>query len=379
MPNSHIQHNDEINLIELITLLWDKKIRIILTALITTLFAAVYAFTAKEQWTSNARVVEPTYAELGGYLQLRNEYSRILGIKDDKEKKETEIVKEIFARFSQLAQSADEKEAFFINSDVYKIESEGKDEQEQRKILAKLVNEAIVFTQPDPKKEPNAVDNRISFYAETPALAQDTLKAFIAFINEKAYKQDLNDFLVLFDKEIKDLKHEQQEITQNLIVENIVQLNNLNKAYDIAAHAGIKEYNKSFNYNETAAATIAAANAALADSKISLADSKLNEGLYLFMLGEKYLKAQIDVVKSDKLIYPPRYYQIADQLKQLEPLFAKAQSVEGQSCSYLASPDYPVVKDKPKKLIILIIGLLLGLILSSFVILLSRAFKKEKA
>ena len=101
-----------------------------------------------------------------------------------------------------------------------------------------------------------------------------------------------------------------------------VQLENLNKAYETAVKAGIKEDSKVFNQSDTA--NIAAA---LSDTKIPLSDSKLADGSYLFMLGEKYLKAQIDVASEKGIVYPPRYYQIDYQLKQLEPLFEKTKAV----------------------------------------------------
>lgn len=93
------------------------------------------------------------------------------------------------------------------------------------------------------------------------------------------------------------------------------------------------------------------------------------------MLGEKYLKAQIDVANEKGIVYPPRYYQIDFQLKQLEPLFEKAKDVTAKSYSYQASPDYPVNKDKPKKILILAIGFILGLFLSCFILLCSSFLK----
>lgn len=46
------QTNEEIDLIELIRVLWKKKLLIAIVTFIFTALAAVYAFTAKEKWTS---------------------------------------------------------------------------------------------------------------------------------------------------------------------------------------------------------------------------------------------------------------------------------------------------------------------------------------
>lgn len=50
--------DDEIDLVELIKVLWNKKIWIVLSTIVFTALAAVYAFIAKEQWTSKAEVIE---------------------------------------------------------------------------------------------------------------------------------------------------------------------------------------------------------------------------------------------------------------------------------------------------------------------------------
>lgn len=362
------QRNDEIDLIEIIRVLWSKKLFIIAVTFITTVLAGIYAFTAKEQWTSKAVIVAPKVAELGTYLDVRREYNRILRV-DPVDP--NVLSNNLFANFNRLAQSADIRNDFFVNSDVYKSSIENKDEQAQRRILTHLSTEATTFSVPDQKKNPNAIGNTLSFYAENPVIAQDTLGEFINFVNNRALKLELDDFLVDFHNILIALKYEKSLIQEDLSVNKSVQLENLNKAYETAVKAGIKEDSKVFNQSDTA--NIAAA---LSDTKIPLSDSKLADGSYLFMLGEKYLKAQIDVASEKGIVYPPRYYQIDYQLKQLEPLFEKTKAVKTQTFSYQASPDYPVNKDKPKRAIILIVGMILGAILSSLFVIAISLFKK---
>lgn len=45
---------------------------------------------------------------------------------------------------------------------------------------------------------------------------------------------------------------------------------------------------------------------------------------------------------------------------------------------YLSPPDYPVVKDKPKNALILAIGFIIGMLLSTFVILLGSVIQTNK-
>ena len=111
----------------------------------------------------------------------------------------------------------------------------------------------------------------------------------------------------------------------------------------------------------------------LGEGRLNISDSKLADGTYLFMLGEKYLQAQLDIAKNSPIVYPTNYYSTERQLEKLTKLAPQLESVqEVKAYHYLSSPDYPVVKDKPKRLIILVIGFILGVIISSVIILIMR-------
>lgn len=365
------QQNDEIDLIELIKVLWDKKIWIILSTFVFTVLAGVYAFTAKEQWTSKAEVIAPKVTDLGTYFNIRKEYSRILGGEFDA----NALTASLFSKFNLASESLDERRKFFEQSDLYKALSEGKDKQAKRTILFNLIEQNLSVIKPDPKKEPSAVWRRISFFSENPSEAQSTLQQFVTFINQAAFQLELEDFIVNLDEVISDLNYEKTKFERDLAIQRKVQLENLTNALNIAKEAGIKEYSKSFGSANNEATLQAIA---MSETKIPLSDSKLSDGTYLFMLGEKYLQAQIDVITQKGVIYPPRYYQVSELLKELEPLLVKAKEAKASAFSYQASPDYPVVKDKPKKAIILGIGMILGLIISSFIVLVLSLFRTKK-
>lgn len=362
--------NDEIDLIELLKTLWDKKIWILISTFIFTVIAGVYAFTAKEQWTSTAEVIEPKVSDLGSYFNIRKEYARILGQDFDI----NVLKKTSFDRFNLLSESLDERKAFFEQSSLYKKLSEGKKEQDKRIILSELMTKDLVVTKPDLKKEPDAQGRKISFATETPIEAQDTLQQFIAFIGQEAYRLELDDFLIGFNEVISDLNYEKTKFERDLTIQKRIQLENLNNALKIAQEAGIKDYAKSFNSaNDSAIQALA-----MSEVKLPLSDSKLSDGSYLFMLGEKYLKAQIDVLNQEAIVYPPRYYEVTAQLKELEPLLMKVKEAKANTFSYQASPDYPVVKDKPKRVIILAIGAILGFFLSCFALIVRNLFRTRE-
>ena len=356
--------NNEIDLIELISILWKKKLWIILSSFIFTAIAGVYAFTAKEQWTSSAEVIAPRTLDLGDYFSVRKEYARILGGEFDT----GATASNLFSQFNLISESLDERRKFFVQSDFYKKKVEGKSETEKAQILSELITKHITIKKPDSKKEPDLIGNKISFYAETPADAQNVLSQFISTINQSAYQIELDNFLLYFNELVADLNYEKTKFERDLSIHKSVQLENLENALKIAKEAGITEYTKSFGLTNNQSAIQQALT--VSEAKIPLSDSKLSDGTYLFMLGEKYLKAQIDVLKNSGIVYPPRYYQVSSLLSELEPLLIKAKQAKANAFSYQASPDYPVVKDNPKKGLILVIGFIFGLILSILIILL---------
>ena len=355
--------NNEIDLIELISILWKKKLWIILSSFIFTAIASVYAFTAKEQWTSSAEVIAPRTLDLGDYFSVRKEYARILGGEFDT----GATASNLFSQFNLLSESLDERRKFFAQSDFYKKKVEGKSETEKAQILSELITKHITIKKPDSKKEPDLIGNKISFYAETPADAQNVLSQFISEINKAAYKIELDNFLLYFNELIADLNYEKTKFERDLSIHKSVQLENLENALKIAKEAGITEYTKSFGLTNNQSAIQQALT--VSEAKIPLSDSKLSDGTYLFMLGEKYLKAQLDVLKNSSIVYPPRYYQVSSLLSELEPLLIKAKQAKANAFSYQASPDYPVKKDWPKRLLLLVIGFILGFLISSIVVL----------
>ncbi|PJG83513.1 LPS O-antigen chain length determinant protein WzzB [Caviibacterium pharyngocola] len=372
MSNTQIhtaKEDGEIDLIELFSVLWKKKLWIILSAFVFTALAGAYAFTAKEQWTSKTEVIAPKLEDLGDYFSIRKEYARILGGEFDL----GAFSNGLFGKFNLYTESLDKRREFFEQSDLYKQLSESASEQEKIKTLSDLITKNITITKPDPKKEPDLIGRRISFFAETPISAQETLNQFVLFNSQLAYQEDVNDFLIAFNEQIEDLKYEKSKFERDLKIQKTVQLDNLQKALSIAKEAGIKEYTKSFNSTNEAVLQ----GVALNDAKIPLSDSKLSDSTYLFMLGEKYLKAQIDVVSQTDIVYPPRYYVVTELLSELEPLLEKTKTAKAQAFSYQASPDYPVVKDKPKRVIILVIGFLIGMLLMIAYLYSVRLFKKD--
>ena len=365
MNQIHSNQNNEIDLIELIKVLWNKKLWILLCACFFTVIAGIYAFTAKEQWTSKSVVIPPKVANLGDYLSFRSEYASILDIKDFSQDKVSEVV---FNDFKTALFSRSLKEAFFSQSKWFNTYSakNTNSEEARKSLLSNLVDKNLIVTVSDLKKDPNAVGVNVSFATETPKEAQGVLSDYIQFVNQWVIAENKKDFLANINLVLSRLEIQKDKIERDTETVRQIQLENLTTALDIAKSAGIKDYSKSLSGN------VSVLEVLLGDAKVPFSDSKLSDGSYLFMLGEKYLQAQVDTLKNAPLVYPLNYYDIEKQanlLNVLEKKVEKESAVSGYY--YLSEPDYPVTKDKPKKGLIIVIGFVIGLIFSAFIILLS--------
>ena len=373
MTNVSSQKQDEIDLIELLRVLWVKKVWIVLSAFVFTAIAGVYAFTAKEQWTSTAIVVTPRSTDLGTLLPARAEYARIIGDGDFSAGK---LSDSLYGQFKHLLLSNDLKRQFLEQSEWLKNYTKNMTEEQKHAYIENAVAKYLIVHEVDPKKkdltELDKIGLKVTFSAETPKDAQSVLTEYVSFVNKYILNQINQEFKLGFNLRLDVLKFTKEQIEEDLTEAKKVQVENLTNALDIAKKAGIKDFSRGNN-------NISIPEYMLGDARLNISDSKLADGTYLFMLGEKYLQAQLDIAKNNPVVYPTNYYSTERQLSKLTKLASQLDSVENvKAYYYLSSPDYPVVKDKPKKALILAIGFIIGMVLSTFVILLGSVIQTNK-
>ena len=369
-----MKESDEIDLIELIRVLWKKKLWIILSALVGMAISAGYAFTAKEQWTSTTIVVAPRSTDLGNLLLVRAEYARIIG---DSEFSAGGLSDSLYGQFKHFLLSSDLKREFLSQSTLVKEYTKEMTEEQRSNYIENAILNYLVVHEVDPnKKDLKALDKiglKITFSAETPKLAQAVLTDYVNFVNLHILNQTNKEFKLGFDLRLDGLRFSKKQIEESLTEAKKVQVENLTNALGIAKKAGITDFSKGNSKN------LSIPEYMLGEGRLSISDSKLADGTYLFMLGEKYLQAQLDIAKNTEIVYPVDYYSTERQLVKLTELESRLDDIgEVKSYYYLSSPDYPMIKDKPKKLLILVVGFLIGLILSSFIILLSSLIQSTK-
>ena len=373
MNDIDYQNSNEIDLIKLIRTLWNKKLWILLCACFFTVIAGIYAFTAKEQWTSTAIIVAPRSTDLGHLLPTRAEYARIIG---DGDFSTGELSNSLYGQFKHFLLSNDLKRKFLEQSEWLKNYTKNMTEEQKHTYIENAVAKYLIVHEVEPNKkdltELDKIGLKVTFSAETPKDAQSVLTEYVSFVNKYILNQINQEFKLGFNLRLDALKFTKEQIEEDLTEAKKVQVENLTNALDIAKKAGIKDFSRGNN-------NISVPEYMLGDARLNISDSKLADGTYLFMLGEKYLQAQLDIAKNNPVVYPTNYYSTERQLSKLTKLAPQLDSVENvKTYYYLSSPDYPVVKDKPKKALILAIGFIIGMVLSTLVILLGSVVQTNK-
>ncbi|VFS53092.1 LPS O-antigen chain length determinant protein WzzB [Budvicia aquatica] len=329
----HAYDNDEIDLFELLLRLWDKKGMILLVTLVTTLIAGIYAFTAKEQWTVKAYVSPPRMAQMDDYLTLRRAFARVSGINADPQA----IANHLFNRFTDMVSSPNEKLTYLSETAYVKQQTESMEPQAKRVWLTEMADKGLVTSPPDEKK--TLPYFMLSASADNPQTALALLTDYVSRINDQVIAQDEAEFQNNLQAMILARQKEQQDIEFSLQADRTNQLANLTRSRSTAQRAGITDYY--------------ANSASNGGTKIELANS-----VHKYMLGENFLSAEINSLTESPIVYPVRYHDISRELSLLAPLLQ--QQVTAQVYRYQLTPGEHVKKDRPKKALVLVLGVLLG-------------------
>ncbi|PID64986.1 MAG: hypothetical protein CR962_00475 [Gammaproteobacteria bacterium] len=369
--NTQFPYDDEIDLIELILSIWQKKWWVILIVVIFAVGSIGYALMAKEQWTSKAEIIAPRDYEIANVLQVRLAYARITDSKPD------DLNTQLYNSLMTELRSVNSRVDFFKQSALYqRLTADIQTEVGKQGILRKLVNEQTSIVWPDKKKE---IDYpTIAFSAEKPEEAKSTLEAYMRYLNNSVFELERDVFLLEVNNDINELEFSLARMEERLPLSREIRLEtqqkNLERALATAKAAGIKEFAKT-----QISEGIMIPELSLGEADIQLADNQLSDNNFLFLMGEKYLQAQIDNVDKIPLIFPADYHFKKTQLTQLKNLLSEQTAdIKDQSFHYQSAPYLPLKRDKPKRALIVLIATLLGGMIGVVMALLISALELRK-
>lgn len=347
-------HNDEIDLTELFATLWQNKLTILLITFFCGVLGVAYALLATEKWTSEAHIIAPRIGEIKNYAEIR----RALNRADSNSGVDTSSIEAgLFGNFLSLANSRQNQLSIFSQSPYYQKKIEELDTELARRIaLEGLLDQ---FDIEAPKKEGMIPFYTLTFSAETPDEANETLQFFIDKVNKQA--------LQLFDSEYKD--HLETDILQrrrtlknietNLQTDRNIRIEVLEEALDTARKAGLNNYTVGRNVDGSTVI-------------------ELNNSNRLFMLGEKFLSAELDTAKNAPLIYPAEYRETQRRLVELEGI-KEYDLPKNVGVRFQLEPTFPTKRDAPKRVLIVLLSLILGGMVGVGYVLVRKQFQSTKA
>ncbi|MFT0544891.1 LPS O-antigen chain length determinant protein WzzB [Allopusillimonas ginsengisoli] len=336
--------SNEINLLELLVLLWRKKLTIGLFTFSGLAAALIYVFTAEPKWTSVAYVHKPRLEQVSAYLDQRRAMARVDG---NKPVDTAALTQTLFNRFISLAVAKKNRIEFLATTDYYKqLLAKNDSDFRQRFLLHMMARENLKVISVD--KNQIAPYFELSFSANSPETAQRVLRDYLDWINTLAFRMVDEEFNDELNAQLLSRETELANIEFSLKTQRENRVAQLEAALHSARLAGLKDYIVGRNID--------------GNTVIELSDAR-----HLFMLGENYLMAELETARTTPLIYPPRYYEMKRELRELQPL--RKYEVKTLSYDYQLAPTLPLRRDRPRRLPVVLLGMTVGAMLGGFWVL----------
>lgn len=364
IPESWVQvpTSDDIDLRELVLVLWRQKFLILLVTSVFVVVGIGYSMTARQVWTSQALISEPSVSQVAA-LQLAVDKIQAIMSNSSNSKSNNgnnNGAPPSAAAFSSLEQPAiyqsfisafnsmNNKRAFLMQEGIYvaEMEREGvSDKRSERALMSKLA-ESISAKAQDKTSE----DMTLSFSAETPELAQQRLVKYINFVQQQQLKSKNTELQSIWQNRIKALTAQYDSVKADTLLKRQEELQRVGYSLRISKAAGV-------------------------DAPLEKIDS---QEIFNIQLGTKGLAEKLNILNEikDPELLNPELGRIRLQLSSLKAL--NLQDAEFTSFNMIDSPEEPFTRDKPKRPLIVVLATLLGGMLGVAIVLVCHAFRRPE-
>ncbi|MGL5813531.1 MAG: LPS O-antigen chain length determinant protein WzzB [Aeromonas sp.] len=332
---------NEIDLYELISLVWKKKFRILLVTCMCSCLGLFYAMTASEQWTANATIYQPKPRDTLELDRLRA-ILNIQGLAGTKSN--TAIYDDFLLEFksynnvSDYLQTTAQFESYVKNNNLNDVEK-------QR--LLRTWSDWMKISPEDKKGEQPGIHLSFSFFDKS-----DTLPMLTGYIDYIVGLQSKELFEILENNrnsQIENLRLKIKLRTEDAKRNLAREIEGIEYSMSIANAAGVSKPLENFNYGDR----------------------------FPITLGKNALERKLAILKSLKIEdYMPEIMELKVQLNRLENI--SFNNMKLVPFSYLDTPSSPLRRDKPKRPLIVILATMLGGMLGVGMVLVQHAFRQEK-
>lgn len=361
VPNQfvHASASDEIDLRELLLVLWRQKVSILLITCVFAVAGIVYAMTARQIWTSQAVISEPSVSQVAA-LQLAVDKLQAILSSNSNSNSNSNGAPLAVAEFSSLEQPAiyqsfisafnsmNNKREFFIREGIHAAEMEEleiSDKRDGRALMSKLAESVSAKAQDKTSQEMT-----LSFSAETPELALLRLEKYIDFVQQQQLKSKNAELQSIWQNRIKALTAQYDSVKADTLLKRREELQRVGYSLRISKAAGV-------------------------DAPLERIDS---QEVFNIQLGAKGLAEKLKILNEikDPELLNPELGKIRLQLSSLKAL--KLKSADFQSFNMIDSPEEPFTRDKPKRPLIVVLATLLGGMLGVAIVLARHAFRRAE-
>lgn len=345
------QENDEIDLVELFRTLWKQKVKIALVTAVTTLAAGIYAFTTEEVWTSKAVITAPKASDMGEFYQIAQEINRYAPERAQmpnselsKKNNTVAVIDERVDGFSLY----NLRESLYgdFKNELISVNNKNKFISKQFSSNGKRVNIDILFTPADGVKS-KYDELRLSIGAQNGG--KELLANYVNYINSIVIGKNKQELSILRNKFYQDLTVELKKIKINDEEQLKMEINVVNTALNQA---------KRINLNEPS----------------ELLPVEINDQT-MYLLGAKALEARLVALHEAVPDLSVRFFEIEQQLKFLNAI--KIADITGNSFAYIDGPNKPATRDKPKIMLMLMLGAIFGFTVSGVGLVVLLVIKKH--
>ncbi len=333
--------DDEINLTELLLLLWKKKFRILLATLIFGIIGILYAMFTPEQWTAHAIIYQPKQRDSLELDRLRTELN-LLGLRGTKNNHDVynEFLLEFksYNNISHYLQTSSQFKAHVAKNNL---------NERQQQLLLRTWSEWMDIAPEDKKGEQPGIHLSFSFFNKEDALSM--LTGYIDYIIQ-LQSQELHDILESNrQSQINTLNLEIKLKTEDAQRNLAREIEGTEYSISIAKAAGVSKPLENFNYSDR----------------------------FPITLGQDALTRKLNILKSLKIEeYAPNILALNVQLARLKGI--DLGNLALSPFTYLDTPSEPLSRDKPKRPLIVILATLLGGMLGVALILLQHAIQQGR-
>ena len=343
IPNQWVQApaSDEIDLRELMLVLWRQKALILLVTSLFSVAGIAYALLLPQVWSAKAVISEPHSEDLRPLLRMASQ-ATLFGITD------FPTGQDLYGEFIAKFNSYDNRRDFLKGSSFFKeqVQVAQLNQREQRQWLRKW-SELISADAVDKKR--GGADIIITSSADNSSQALNLLESYIQFIIAK----------------------QQRDLVSNLAEQQSAKVAALSTSLKLTREDAERAFKSEI---DNLALTISIAKAAGVERPLT---NYNNGDRFSLTLGTKGLEEKLKVLRTlDLTAYQPKLIELQVQMDRLKAM--KIDGVSFRPFSYLDAPEEPLSRDKPKRPLIVVLATLLGGMLGVAIVLIRHAFRRPE-